>query len=187
MSILTIAPQTWSVNKMANEFGCSCQLAQKSKELRASKGILGTTIAKSGRELRKDVVRKVIDFYEDDTNSRIMPGKKDVISVKSLEGRCLMQKRLMLMDLKTLYITYKENHADSTVSFSKFAQLRPKHCVLPGASGTHCVCVCTIHKNCELLLDAINIKKLTKDSTNPITDYKDCLQLLVTIPTISVF
>ena len=82
----------------------------------------------------------------------------------------------MLMDLKRL--TYKENHADSTVSFSKFVQLRPKHCVLPGASGTHCVCVCTIHKNCKLLLDAIDINTLTKDSTNPITDYKDCLQAI---------
>ena len=65
LSILTLAPQTWSINKIANQFGCNWQIAQESKELRASKGILGTTITKSGREIPEDVVRKVIDFYED--------------------------------------------------------------------------------------------------------------------------
>ena len=105
-----------------------------------------------------------------------MPGMKDVVSVKSNEGRCLIQKRLLLMDLRGLYLTYKENNADSPVSFSKFAQLRPKYCVLAGSSGTHSECVCTIHQNCKLLLDAINVKELTEDSQNPINDYKDCLK-----------
>ena len=31
-------------------------------------------------------------------------------------------------------------------------------CVLAGASGTHCVCVCTIHQNVKLMLNALNDK-----------------------------
>ena len=78
-----------------------------------------------------------------------------------------------------LYISYKEAHSEYPVSFSKFAQLRPKHCILAGASGTHTVCVCTIHQNVKLMLDAINIKELTKHFQNPIKDYKDCLKQIM--------
>ena len=38
------------------------------------------------------------------------------------------------------------------VGFSKFADFHPKHCVLAGASGTHSVCVCTIHQNVKLMM-----------------------------------
>ena len=42
------------------------------------------------------------------------------------------------------------------IGLSKFAELRPKECVLAGASGTHNVCVCTIHQNVKLMLSAIS-------------------------------
>ena len=38
------------------------------------------------------------------------------------------------------------------VGLFKFADFRPKHCVLAGASGTHSVCVCTIHQNVKLMM-----------------------------------
>ena len=38
--------------------------------------------------------------------------------------------------------------------FSKFAEFRPKECVLPGSSGTHSVCVCTKHQNVKLMIAA---------------------------------
>ncbi|GBM39738.1 hypothetical protein AVEN_208641-1 [Araneus ventricosus] len=38
------------------------------------------------------------------------------------------------------------------IGLSKFCSLRPKWCVLAGASGTHLVCVCTIHQNVILLI-----------------------------------
>lgn len=64
------------------------------------------------------------------------------------------------------------------VGFSKFAQLHPRQFILAGSSGTR-VCVCTIHQNCKLMLDAVNIKKLTEKSEKPICDYKDCLQQII--------
>lgn len=49
LRILTITPETWSVNKLANEFNCSWKFAKKVKELKASEGVLADTTAKKGR------------------------------------------------------------------------------------------------------------------------------------------
>jgi len=48
----------------------------------------------------------------------------------------------------------------SKIGFSKFADLRPKHCILAGASGTHSVCVCTIHQNVKLLMMEMQLPEL---------------------------
>lgn len=176
LRILTILPKTWSAKKISEEFGCSWSFAKKAKDLRDANGVLAETTTKAGKALSKSTVENIVNFYTSDENSRIMPGKKDVVSVKNEEGRSLMQKRLLLLDLKGLFCLYKESNEDFPVSFSKFAQLRPKECILAGGSGTHSVCVCIIHHNCKLLLDAINIEKLTENSENPIKSYKDFLQ-----------
>ena len=41
------------------------------------------------------------------------------------------------MNLQELYRLFKDKHPEQKLGFSKFAELRPKHCVLTGASGTH--------------------------------------------------
>ena len=106
--ILTIVPEVWSVNKIAKEFNCSWRLAKISKDLRASGGVLANTIATAGNSLPDETVQKVKDFYMNGINSRVMPGKRDVVSVKSETGRCLEQKRLLLLDLRELYKFYKK-------------------------------------------------------------------------------
>lgn len=156
LSILTVHPVTWSIRKIAKEFKCSRRMAKRAKQMRKISGILSNTSIKAGKPLPESTTNKVNEFYNSDANSRLMPRVKDVISVKIDGQRSLVQKRLLLLDLKGLYREYKELHKDFPVSFSKFAQLRPKHCILAGASGTHSVCVCTIHQNCKLMLDAIN-------------------------------
>ena len=42
---------------------------------------------------------------------------------------------------------------------SKFCMLERKWCVTVGASGTHCVCVCTSHQNITVALNAIKVDK----------------------------
>ena len=64
----------------------------------------------------------------------------------------------MLCNLKEAYQQFRTEFPEVNVGFSKFAELRPKECVLAGASGTHCVCVCTIHQNVKLMLNALNDK-----------------------------
>ena len=71
-----------------------------------------------------------------------MPGKKDFVSVKQ-EGKHLhVQKRLVLSNLREVYCEFERQFPDHKIGFSKFAELRSKHCILAGASGTHSVCVC---------------------------------------------
>ena len=68
---------------------------------------------------------------------------------------------------------FKEKYPNVKLGFSKFCTFRPKWCVLAGSSGTHSVCVCSIHQNAILLVDAINwditykdlISKIVCDST----------------------
>ena len=63
------------------------------------------------------------------------------------------QKRLVLLcNLREAYTDFKECHPDKKISFTKFSQLRPKECVLAGTSGTHSVCVCTVHQNVQLMM-----------------------------------
>lgn len=91
----------------------------------------------------------------------MMPGKKDFVSVKQAQGRVQIQKRLILCNLKELYQQFKDEYPNEGIGFSKFAELRPKHCVLAGGRGTHSVCVCTIHKNVFLVQNSLNLHQVT--------------------------
>ena len=86
--------------------------------------------------------------------------EKDFVSVKSADGRIHVQKRLILCNLKELHQHFKTKYPQQCIGFSKFAELRPKHCILAGASGTHCVCVCTIHQNVKLMLLGARLHEL---------------------------
>lgn len=179
LKILTIAPESWSVNKVSKEFGTSWQLAKKAKDLRSAQRILPEITAKGGKSLSSSTIEKVVEFYESDSNSGMLPGVKDCVSVSVNGERMKVQKKLLFLNLNELYAAFKKSHPITSVDFSTFAKLRPKHCVLPGGSGTHNVCVCIIHQNCKLMLDAIDIKKLTNNSGELICDYKDCLKLIM--------
>lgn len=52
---------------------------------------------------------------------------------------------------------------------SKFCALRPKWCIIAGASGTYSVCVCTYHQNAKLMIDGVKWNG----------DYKSLLEVLV--------
>ena len=100
-----------------------------------------------------------------------MPGRKDFVSVKQSEGRLHVQKRLILCTLRELYQVFEDQYPTEKIGFTKFAELRPKHCVLAGASGTHSVCVCTIHQNIKLMLLGANIHHLTIQDDVPLKTY----------------
>ncbi|KYM95356.1 hypothetical protein ALC62_00146 [Cyphomyrmex costatus] len=179
IKILTICPKSWGIRKIAREFNTTTYLAMKAKELRSIKGILADATAKRGKTLPEETKKKIDDFYNDDSNGRLLPGRKDVVSVAINDVRVKVQKRLLLMGLNELHELFIQSYPTKVISFSAFAKLRPPHCILPGANGTHCVCVCTIHENCKLMLDAINVAKLTEQLESPINNYNDCVQSIV--------
>ena len=149
--MLTVLPKSWSVRKIQQEYGVSEYLARQSKKLVEEKGILSLPDPLRGPSLPSETVDTVCMFYESDDISRVMPGKKDFVLVKKEGKRQHIQKRLVLSNLREVYCEFKERFPNCKVGFSKFAELRPKHCVLAGASGTHTVCVCTIHQNVNLM------------------------------------
>lgn len=174
--ILTIAPNCWGVKKTAAEFKTSTRTVRKARKLKELSGILSWPTAKCGKTLPDETVNAVKSFYEDDENSRMLPNQRDVITVKINGENVKRQKRLMLSDVKNVYKQFKEKFSHYSIGFSKFAELRPKWCVLAGAKGTHTVCVCTIHQNFKNMFEALNLTKLSMQTDTPLKSYADCFR-----------
>ena len=155
LQALTLCPPNWSIKKSAEFFSASEYAIRAAKKLAQQHGILSLPAPKRGKDLLHDLLDQVNQFYHDGEFSRLMPGKKDRVSI----GRHnYVQRCLILCNLKELYTAFQEKYPEAKISFSKFCSLRPKWCVLAGASGTHSVCVCTIHLNMKLLLSPIGEK-----------------------------
>ncbi|KAK3914359.1 Latrophilin Cirl [Frankliniella fusca] len=163
IGVLSIALISLSQRQVLSEFeelGATLYMIKQTGKLVKDQGILPNPAPKKGKRLSQETVDNILKFYEDDQySSKQMPGKKDYISVRVGDRKILVQKRLITCTLKELYATYKEQFPTVKVGFSKFASLRPKHCVLADSAGTHSVCVCKYHQNFKLLIDAGNFKQ----------------------------
>ena len=146
VQILTVLPQSWSIRKIQSEFGAPNFTVRKAKAFVAANGILATPNPKPGQSLPLET-QDLVNFYESNSNSRMMAGKKDCISESRPQGRVTKQKRLVLTNLSELYRLFKQRYPEVKVGFSKFAELCLPYCVLAGASGTHSVCV--LHNSSE--------------------------------------
>ena len=47
------------------------------------------------KKLTTEIVNQIVNFYEDDSNSRLLPGAKDYISIKTVDGRQHIQTHIM--------------------------------------------------------------------------------------------
>jgi hypothetical protein len=161
INLLTLVPDHWTMQRTKAEFGATEYMVKQGRQLLKEKGVLGNMESRDkSTKLRISQERRdnVIQFYQTDEVSRIMPGKKDIVSILTDKGRVHMQKRLVLCNLKELYQKWKQEHPSEQFGFSTFAALRPKWCVLAGVSGTHTVCVCTYHQNPKLKVQTIDTK-----------------------------
>lgn len=158
LKILSISP--YSHRKTMNIFQATDYMVKKSRQLKLQYGIIPEIpIMSKGKVITKEVKNWVKIFFERDDISRICPGKKDCISIRNIETgeKELIQKRLILMNLKEAYAIYKNTPDAPDIGFSSFCSIRPKFCILAGASGTHTVCVCTYHQNVKLQVSAIGL------------------------------
>ena len=89
-----------------------------------------------------------------------MHNKKDTVIIKIEGQKLIKEKHLLLYDIKVLHRIFKEKYPKYKITLTKFAELRPKWCVIAGSSGMHSICVCTIHQNVKTMIDAINLKTL---------------------------
>lgn len=183
MTILSVLPCSWSRKRLQDEFGVSEYMSKAVKKLVKEKGVLSTPNPKPGRTLDENTAQLVNDFYNRDDVSRVMPGKKDCVTVTRNDKKMHLQKRLILANLKEVYELFKEENAKQHIGFSKFCELRPKNCILAGKSGTHTVCVCTLHQNVKLMMhgSGLNSFVLENDCTSLI-NYKTCLAKIMCNP-----
>ena len=172
IQILTLAPSTWTVRRVMAEFGATFHMARTAKQISASEGIMATPNPKPGKALNNATANAVSDFYNSDSISRLMPGKRDCVSMRVNGIKENIQKRLILCNLREAYKQFKTEHPELPIGFSKFAALRPKNVVLPGASGTHSVCVCTSHQNVKLMLHGAKLERASAYRNILGDDYK---------------
>lgn len=184
MFLLTTLPDSWSRKKIEEEFEVSAYTSKQVKDLVATKGHYSYPESVKGNPLPNDVKSRVINFYYDMDASRELPGMQDKISVRERASKELKTKRLMLLNLKEAYSKFKEVCNDK-IGFSKFAMLRPKECILPGAPGTHLVCVCIIHQNSSLMYSAVsncmnesNIEAVLQSILCDVNNYNCCVEQL---------
>lgn len=146
IQILTIS-EDWSFKTIQENFAASKHMITVAKKTVEEHGILSSPNVKTGKKLNPATQNCVVDFYNSDFMSRVMPGNKNYVTVRENGEKIHKQKRLILSNLKETYHLFKKKYPHLKIGFSKFCELRPKHCVLPGANGTHSICVCAIHEN----------------------------------------
>lgn len=101
---------------LLKEIHCYC-VVMHAKVLVREEGSMRTPNPKPGQSLPQTTVDLVVKFYESDENSRMMPGKKDCISVRVAEGQIMMQTRLVLTNnIYGSYIACSKIRLDSQSS-----------------------------------------------------------------------
>ena len=105
--------------------------------------------------LTDDEIQNVRNFYLREDISRMLPGKKDYVSVKLADGkREHRQKRLLLFKIGEVHELFKEE-SNVQIGKSKFAELWPSQ-VIPSSPIDHEVCICKYHENIDLLLQGLS-------------------------------
>ena len=73
--LLTLVPVHWTIQETLNEFKTTQYMVKQARALRDVKGVLGerSTDIKNPKKLTTKVVNQIVNFYEDDSNSRLLP------------------------------------------------------------------------------------------------------------------
>lgn len=154
--LTTLSREYWPNSRIELEFAAPRRLVNEAMHLLETRGPFSWPEKKPPREYSSEIISKVESFYRSDEISRVMPGIKDKISVREGLERISKSKRLLLWGLQDAYELFRNENSEIEISFSKFASLRPKECVLAGSAGTHNVCVCMIHENVRLMCKPIS-------------------------------
>ena len=97
--ILFVLPKSWGVSKIQAEFGAIGYVAELSKNIVQENQILTKPKRKQNEGISKETIQLVNEFFKNDLVSRMMPGKKDCVSMKVNGIREKIQKCLILCTL----------------------------------------------------------------------------------------
>ena len=155
IQLLTLVSESWTITEIVTKFPCVTRyMVRQSRKLLKEKGLLAMPDSKRGKNLSEETVVLVKQFYCDDEFTRLIPDKTNFISIgKNKHG----WKRLILCNLKEHFAQLKSQHPNVNIGFSKFCSLQPTWGTIVSPSGSHSVCVCTIHQNTTLLVNAVKL------------------------------
>ena len=112
VQLVTLAPQSWTISQTVSILNVSKHLVKKARTLREAAGILAIPGKRKGHVLSEDVTAAAIAFYQEDEISRVCPGQKDFVTVRTIvDGhvqREHKQKRLLLANLHEIYVDFKK-------------------------------------------------------------------------------
>ena len=114
IKIRTITTASWSIVKAAAYFSVLEYLIRQARELKKIHGILRKN---RGKPLPASTAEEVQFFYEDDAHSRLMPDRKDFVTIKKNVHK---QKRFLLCNLHELYVLFKEQNPVLKIGFLSF-------------------------------------------------------------------
>ena len=107
----------------------------------------------------QELKTQIREYYLDEKNSKILPGMKDVVSVKTPDGRIKERKQLLLSTIEDAHKQFIKDTGIS-VSLETFRSLRPKNVVLVNSAGVHSICCCLLCENPKLILSTSILGKI---------------------------
>ena len=108
------------------------------------------------KERKKSIIlkKKIENFMEEDSNSRVSAGKKDVITKQGVRK----QKRVMLDTLINLHKLFIEK-SNIKISYALFCKFRP-FWVVQSRYDKCDTCLCVTHYNIDLILSSLHQAKI---------------------------
>jgi len=147
--LLTVASKQLNIAQLIERFKCSTYMARTAKHLCSIFGPFSEPErSTSGHyHIPASIKALIREFYLSAECSRILPGQRDTILVKTPSGDKLrVEKRQMLMSLSDFFAEFKNHHPEAKVSMSSVAMMKPKECYWPGRTGFKRTCLCEIHQ-----------------------------------------
>lgn len=110
-------------------------------------------------DLQKRIRKIVIQFFEDDDNSNLCPGKKDTVTQNGVKK----QKRLLKDTIKNLHKKYLTS-GHPPISYVNFTRMRPFWVTQPKLNARN-TCLCQKHENMDLLITSLKRNRIIKENT----------------------
>ncbi|CAF1510324.1 unnamed protein product [Adineta ricciae] len=159
--LMTIAPLSWGRVMLSKWFGCTDHHGRQALLLREEKNVLAfPEYSRGNKFLDQVIIDLIVEFYLQDGISRMSSNTKDVIKIKTE----LVTLRFMEMTVSEALRKFYEDYPMIKVGKSSFFSLRPRqvklHC-------PHDTCMCHVHENMSLALQAYNKYVQRKSSGYP--------------------
>ena len=94
-------------------------------------------------------------FYQRDDISRMCPGRHDIVTVKTTDGKVKLQKQHLYFKIRETHSIFLSEHTEVKISLSKFAMLCPPQVMLSSQTPTN-MCTFIYHQNKILALYALH-------------------------------